>query len=91
MRMKTVQLSELGPVGEEIRKGEKIDVLDGEKHVGQFVPDQAALAAHIDRLVAEGKARRGTGKLPDDFLTRPLPRAEKSVLEALLEERHSGD
>jgi hypothetical protein len=89
--MKTVQLSELGALADEIRKGETIDLLDGEKHVGRFVPDQAAMEAHIDRLVAEGSAWRGTGKLPDDFLTRPLPKAEKSVLEALLEDRHSHD
>ena len=85
--MKTVQLSELGPLAEEIRKGETIDVVDGEKHVGQFVPDQAAQQAHIDRLVAEGKARRGTGRLPEDFFERPRPTFTQSVLEALLEER----
>jgi hypothetical protein len=88
--MKTVQLSELGPLADEIRKGEKIDVLDGDKHVASIEPYQAALKAHIDRLVAEGKAWRGTGKIPDDFFERPLIKAKKSVLEALLEERESG-
>ena len=51
-------------------------------------PDQAALYAHLDELVRQGKARRGTGKLPDDFLTRPLPKLEGgSVLEQLLRDR----
>lgn len=89
--MKTVQLSELGALAEEIRKGERIEIVDGETHVGQFVPDQAAWDAHIDRLVAEGKAWRGTGKLPDDFFTRPLAKCDASVVEALLEDRHSRD
>jgi antitoxin (DNA-binding transcriptional repressor) of toxin-antitoxin stability system len=53
-------------------------------------PDQAALYAHLDELVRQGKARRGTGKLPDDFLTRPLPEAKKSVVEQLLEDRRTG-
>jgi antitoxin (DNA-binding transcriptional repressor) of toxin-antitoxin stability system len=53
------------------------------------VPDQTALKTHLDDLVRQGKARRGTGTLPPDFLTRPLARAKKSVLEALLEDRHS--
>lgn len=89
--MKTVQLSELGALAEEIRKGEKIDVLDGEKHVASIEPYQAALKAHLDRLVAEGKARRGTGKLPEDFFDRPLIKAKKSVLETLLDDRHAED
>jgi RNA polymerase sigma factor for flagellar operon FliA len=51
--------------------------------------DQGALESRIDELVWEGKARRGTGELPADFLSRPLPRAKKSVLAALLDDRHS--
>jgi antitoxin (DNA-binding transcriptional repressor) of toxin-antitoxin stability system len=51
-------------------------------------PDQAALYAHLDELVRQGKARRGTGKLPDDFFTRPRPKFEEgSVLEQLLRDR----
>jgi len=53
------------------------------------IADQIALKGHIDELVRQGKARRGTGTLPADFLTRALPAAKKSVLEALLEDRHS--
>ncbi|MBV9495348.1 MAG: hypothetical protein JOZ54_13960 [Acidobacteria bacterium] len=89
--MKTVQLSELGALAEEIRKGEAIDIVDGEKVVASIAPYQADIKAHIDRLVAEGKAWRGTGTLPDDFFTRPLAKCDASVVEALLEDRHSRD
>ena len=89
--MKTVQLSELGALAEDVRKGETIEIVDGDKPVAHVRPYQAALKANLDRLVAEGKARRGTGKLPSDLLTQPLIRAKKSVLEALLEDRHSDD
>jgi antitoxin (DNA-binding transcriptional repressor) of toxin-antitoxin stability system len=51
---------------------------------------QSAVEANIDKLVLEGKARKGTGKLPADFFTRPLPQAKKSVLEQLLEDRRTG-
>jgi antitoxin (DNA-binding transcriptional repressor) of toxin-antitoxin stability system len=51
---------------------------------------QTAVEANIDKLVLEGKARKGTGKLPADFFTRPLPQAKKSVLEQLLEDRRTG-
>jgi antitoxin (DNA-binding transcriptional repressor) of toxin-antitoxin stability system len=51
-------------------------------------PDQTALEAHLDKLVREGKARRGTGTLPDDFFTRPRPRFEGGgVLDQLLRDR----
>jgi len=51
-------------------------------------PDQTALYAHLDELVRQGKAHRGTGKLPDDFFTRPRPKFEEgSVLEQLLRDR----
>jgi antitoxin (DNA-binding transcriptional repressor) of toxin-antitoxin stability system len=51
-------------------------------------PDQTALYAHLDELVRQGKAHRGTGKLPDDFFTRPRPKLEGgSVLEQLLRDR----
>jgi hypothetical protein len=43
----------------------------------------------LAELERKGIIRRGKGKLPPDFTTRPLPRPRKSVLEALLEDRHS--
>lgn len=85
--MKTVQLSELGALADDVRNGETIEIVDGEKPVAHVRPYQAALKANLDRLVAEGKARRGTGKLPPDFFTRPRPKLEGSVVEDILKER----
>jgi len=89
--MTTVQLSELGALAEKVKNGETIEILDGEHVVAKVVPERKlSLEEHMDQLVAQGLARRGTGKLPPDFLTRPLPEAEASVLEQLLEDRRTG-
>ena len=87
--MKTVQLSELGALAEDVKKGETIEVLDGDKRIARIVsmPDQTELMKHLDQLAAEGKLHRGTGKLPPDFFTRPRPKFEGSVLDELLKER----
>lgn len=85
--MKIVQLSELGALADDVRNGETIEIVDGEKHVARLIPDQTALKEHLDQMVAEGKMHRGTGKLPDDFFTRPRPKFKESILEALLKER----
>jgi antitoxin (DNA-binding transcriptional repressor) of toxin-antitoxin stability system len=102
--MRTAQVSELkerlDEVIEAVKNGETVEIRDGETAVADLVPstpDSASLRstakdpleAHLDKLVRDGKARRGTGTLPNDFLTRPLPKAKKSVLEALLEDRRS--
>ncbi len=104
--MRSAQVSELKErleeVIEAVRNGETVEIREGEKAVAKFVPsianrvlpeispDQKALAANLDELVNQGKATRGTGTLPDDFFTRPLPKAEASVLDQLLEDRRSG-
>jgi antitoxin (DNA-binding transcriptional repressor) of toxin-antitoxin stability system len=62
---------------------------DSSEIIHSAQPDQKTLKAHLDELVRQGRARRGTGTLPPDFLTRPLPKAKKSVVAALLEDRHS--
>ena len=93
-QMKTVQLSELGPVAAEVRKGEVIAIQDGEEVVANLVPvpKTGPVATRIDELVAERKATRGTGELPDWFFTDPLPvSGSGSVLEQLLEDRRSRD
>ncbi len=69
--------------------GQGSEIRDGAAAAVAESVDQSALEKHLDKLVREGKARRGTRTLPPDFLTRPLPKAKKSVLEALLEDRHS--
>jgi antitoxin (DNA-binding transcriptional repressor) of toxin-antitoxin stability system len=92
--MKSVQLSELGPVADEVRNGETIEIRDGEQVVAKVVPLRPPYSAeaYIDELVAQGKATKGTGVLPDWFFTDPLPVSESgSVLEQLLEDRRSRD
>jgi antitoxin (DNA-binding transcriptional repressor) of toxin-antitoxin stability system len=105
--MRSVQLSELkerlDEVIEAVKNGETVEIREGITPFAQFVPKtatdnpsqtnpaQTALEAHIDELVRQGKARRGTGKLPDDFFTRPLPKFKGgSVLEQLLRDRKEG-
>ena len=87
--MKTLDLADVSRLPEELKSGEEIELRDGGRAVAKVVPVQK-LEERIEDLIAQGKARRGTGKLPDDFFTRPRPRPAKSVLEALLEERHGG-
>jgi len=53
-------------------------------------PGPAAANEHIARLAAAGLARLPTHLVPMDLLRTPGPRAKKSVLEALLEERAEG-
>ena len=95
----------LDEVIEAVKNGETVELREGDSALAEVVPlrkaapeatggsslspDQQRLETHLEDLVREGKARRGTGTLPDDFFTRPLPTAKKSVLEALLEDRHS--
>lgn len=87
--MKTVQLSELGPVAEDVRNGETIAVRDGSRLVGTLSPlNQAALEARVQELAAQGLVRLGSGEpFPAEFFTKPLPRADGSVLEQLLADR----
>lgn len=90
--MKSVQLSELGPLACEVRNGETVEVRDGNRVVANLVPvpQPYSVEAYIDELVAQGKATKGTGVLPDWFFTDPLPVSESgSVLEQLLEGRRS--
>jgi antitoxin (DNA-binding transcriptional repressor) of toxin-antitoxin stability system len=89
--MKTLDLADVGKLAEELKDGEEIVLRDGERTVATVTPVKAqTIEERIEELIAQGKARRGTGVLPEDFLTRPLPKAEASVLEQLLEDRRTG-
>ncbi len=48
---------------------------------------------HIEDLIRRGilKRPKREGPLPPEFFTRPLPKAKGSVVEQLLEDRHSDD
>ena len=90
--MKTVQLADLATVAEDIRNGETVRIHDGDKAIAEIAPldAQKRQEEHIEKLVREGKATRGTGKLPDDFFTRQLPKPDASVVAQLIDDRRDG-
>lgn len=80
-----------------VRRGGTVRVYDRDRAVAELVPigrvsttGSAELDVVLEDLERKGVVRRGTGELPADFLTRPLPRARRSVVEALLDERREG-
>ncbi len=87
--MKSVQLSELGAVAEDVRKGETVEVRDGERVVATLTPlNQARLEARVRELAAQGLVRIGSGEpFPAEFFTKALPKSDGSVLEQLLADR----
>ncbi len=89
--MKTLDLADVSRLPEELKSGEEIELTEGGRAVATVVPIQhQTIEERIDDLARQGKVKKGTGKLPDDFFTRPLPKAEASVLEQLLEDRRTG-
>ena len=85
--MKTLDLADVSRLPEELKSGEEIELRDGGRAVAKVVPLEKPEES-IEEIIAQAKTRENFGKLPEDFFTRPRPRAAKSVLEALLEERH---
>ena len=91
----------LDEVIEAVKNGETVEIQEGDARVGRSRPATTTLLAsasirplrkrvrqHLEELIREGKAHRGTGNLPDDFFTRPRPKFEGgSVLEQLLRDR----
>jgi antitoxin (DNA-binding transcriptional repressor) of toxin-antitoxin stability system len=80
-----------------VRRGGTVRVYDRDRPVAELVPigrvyetGSPELDAVLADLERKGVVRRGSGALPADFLTRPLPRARRSVVEALLDERRDG-
>jgi antitoxin (DNA-binding transcriptional repressor) of toxin-antitoxin stability system len=83
-----------------VQSGERIEITNGTERVAYLEPvrtteerdlptDDAdkTMEEIIDQLVASGVVTRGTGDLPSDFLTRPLPKLGFSLLESILEDR----
>jgi antitoxin (DNA-binding transcriptional repressor) of toxin-antitoxin stability system len=101
--MRTAQVSELkdrlDEVIEAVKNGETVEIQEGAARIARVVPNAAVVSSassadqdrvrqHLEKMIREGKAHRGTGKLPDDFFTRPRPKfQEGSVLEQLLRDR----
>jgi prevent-host-death family protein len=95
--MKTITIHELREHLDEyldlVRGGEVVEITDEKGRVAQLVPTTRSekTAPDVESLIAAGKLRRsGSGKVPDDLLTRPLAKSSGSVLEDLLKEREEG-
>ncbi len=79
-----------------VRRGGTVRVFDRDRPVADLVPVSiapgggGAFDVVLEELERRGVVSRGSGRLPSDFLTRPLPRARRSVLAALLAEREEG-
>src|SRR5437899_12444264 len=75
----------------QVRHGESVLILDRNIPVARLEPlapgSNDADEAKLLDLERRGLLKRGTGKLSQDFWTRPLPKFKKSVVHALLEER----
>ena len=75
-----------------VRHGESVLILDRNIPVARLEPlapgsGEADEAKLLD-LERRGLLKRGTGKLPKDFWTRPLPKLKGSAVQALLDERN---
>ena len=88
--MKTVAVAELkNRLSHYLRivvKGETVTILDRGQPIAQITPIRSADDS-LRRLAAEGLVRLPLRKLPRDFWRRPLAKASRSVVEALLEDR----
>jgi len=97
--MKTVKIAELknrlSDYLRRVQQGESILVCDRDRviarieGVGALAPLPEPEAGWLDRLERRGVIRRGSGKLPREWLAR-RPRAEADVVTTLLREREEG-
>ena len=75
-----------------VKAGSSVLILDRDQPVARLervepgCPEDDRLA----RLERAGIVRRGTGEIPPELLRRRLPKAKRSLLSALLEERAEG-
>lgn len=88
--MTTIELSELGPVAERLKRGETLEVREEGRLVATVVPATSDdLEAQTRRLAAEGLVRIGSREpFPPEFFTEELPRCEgDSIVEELIRDR----
>jgi prevent-host-death family protein len=69
-----------------VARGERVTILDRGRPVGQITP-LPSVADSVRDLVALGLARAPHTRLPAVFWRRPLPKPNRSVLAALIEDR----
>ncbi len=69
-----------------VSNGETVTIIDRGRPVALLMPleDQQD---QLRDLAAEGLARPPIDSLPDDFFRRPLPSADGSVLETIVDDR----
>lgn len=75
-----------------VRAGHVVLVLDRDQPIARIerVDPEAAGDERLLRLERAGLVRRATAPLPLAVLRRPVPKARRSVTQALLEERREG-
>ncbi|MGH7578139.1 MAG: type II toxin-antitoxin system Phd/YefM family antitoxin [Longimicrobiales bacterium] len=75
-----------------VRAGEAIVILDRDEPIARI--ERVAPEAHpedrLTRLERSGLVRRSTAPLSLEELRRPVPRPERSAVDALVEERREG-
>ncbi len=88
--MKNVEVSELREHFDElidaVKNGEALAIFERGKLIGALKPQEPD-EERLQRLEREGIITRGTGRLPPDFLTRPLIDLGEGVVEQFLEDR----
>lgn len=88
--VKTVQLAELGALAEEIRKGETIEVVDGDTPVATVTPTRKKTDEEIlDEMERDGIVTRGSSEpLPQWFFEElPVDTGEGALDEFLADRR----
>jgi prevent-host-death family protein len=93
--MTTTSLTEaknnLSKLIKKVRHGESVLILDRNIPVARLEPlppgSSEADEARLAELERQGVLKRGKGKVPKDFWTRPRPKLKGSAVEALLQER----
>jgi prevent-host-death family protein len=96
--MITVSVTEaknnLSKLLKKVRHGQSILILDRKIPVARLEPltpgSNEADEARFAELERQGLLKRGRGKLPKDFWTRPLPKLKGSLVETLLKMREEG-
>lgn len=92
--MQTVSVTEaknnLSKLLKKVKHGQTVLILDRKIPVARLEPlngTEPGEDPRITELVRQGVLKRGKGKLPKDFWTRPLPKLRGSLVEAVLKNR----
>jgi hypothetical protein len=89
--MKTVQLSKLGTLAEELRDGETIEVLDGDKRIAIIEPVMPKDARVQEALRTGFLTRASDEGLPSWFFDEPPVKVDDSGVNQVLLDREKND